>query len=97
LLVREIQRPDFTLLVTQPKSATAGDGFRYSSAIFYGFTPAPTMGVPVGFWWSELTHPYYVLTERGYSVLVTRPCVTDPAVLEVNGLSDMGVDLLRVT
>jgi len=52
------------------------------------------MGVPVGFWWSELTHPYYVLTERGYSVLVTRPCVTDPAVLEVNGLSDMGVDLL---
>ena len=36
------QRPGFTLLVTQPESATAADGFRYSSANFYGFAPAPT-------------------------------------------------------
>ena len=27
-----------------------------------------TTGWPVGFWWSELTHPYYVLTEAGYEV-----------------------------
>jgi len=29
-----------------------------------------TTGWPVGFWWSELTHPYYLLTERGYTVEV---------------------------
>lgn len=27
-----------------------------------------TTGWPVGFWWSELTHPYYVFTEHGYDV-----------------------------
>jgi putative intracellular protease/amidase len=27
-----------------------------------------TTGWPVGFWWSELTHPYFVLTEKGYDV-----------------------------
>jgi len=27
-----------------------------------------TTGWPVGFWWSELTHPYYVFTEQGYDV-----------------------------
>jgi putative intracellular protease/amidase len=28
---------------------------------------------PVGFWWSELTHPYYVLSEAGYEVEVFSP------------------------
>jgi putative intracellular protease/amidase len=32
-----------------------------------------TTGWPVGFWWSELTHPYYELTERGYEVDVFSP------------------------
>jgi putative intracellular protease/amidase len=32
-----------------------------------------TTGWPVGFWWSELTHPYYVLTEGGYEVEVFSP------------------------
>jgi putative intracellular protease/amidase len=27
-----------------------------------------TTGWPVGFWWSELTHPYYAFTEAGYAV-----------------------------
>ena len=27
-----------------------------------------TTGWPVGFWWSELSHPYLVLTEKGYEV-----------------------------
>lgn len=27
-----------------------------------------TTGWPVGFWWSELTHPYYKLTEKGHDV-----------------------------
>ena len=32
-----------------------------------------TTGWPVGFWWSELTHPYFELTERGYEVEVFSP------------------------
>jgi hypothetical protein len=36
------QRPGFTVLVTQPESATTTDGSRYSSANIYGFTPALT-------------------------------------------------------
>lgn len=32
-----------------------------------------TTGWPVGFWWSERTHPYYVLTEAGYEVAVFSP------------------------
>ena len=31
-------------------------------------TVATTTGWPVGFWWSELTHPYYMMTEVGYQV-----------------------------
>lgn len=27
-----------------------------------------TTGWPVGFWWSELSHPYLVFTEAGYAV-----------------------------
>jgi putative intracellular protease/amidase len=40
-----------------------------------------TTGWPVGFWWSELTHPWYALTERGYEVEIFSPdggtCVAD--------------------
>ncbi len=32
-----------------------------------------TTGWPVGFWWSELTHPYYVLSEAGYEVEIFSP------------------------
>jgi putative intracellular protease/amidase len=32
-----------------------------------------TTGWPVGFWWSELTHPYYALHEAGYEVEVFSP------------------------
>jgi len=32
-----------------------------------------TSGWPVGFWWSELTHPYYILHEAGYEVAVFSP------------------------
>ena len=32
-----------------------------------------TTGWPVGFWWSELTHPYYVLSEAGYELEVFSP------------------------
>jgi putative intracellular protease/amidase len=40
-----------------------------------------TTGWPVGFWWSELTHPYYRFEEAGYEVEVFSPeggaCVAD--------------------
>jgi putative intracellular protease/amidase len=40
-----------------------------------------TSGWPVGFWWSELTHPYFKFTEVGYKVEVFSPdggaCVAD--------------------
>lgn len=32
-----------------------------------------TTGWPVGFWWSELTHPYYEFTEKGYEVEIFSP------------------------
>ena len=32
-----------------------------------------TTGWPVGFWWSELTHPFYFLTEAGYHVEIFSP------------------------
>lgn len=32
-----------------------------------------TTGWPVGFWWSELTHPYFAFTEKGYDVNIFRP------------------------
>ena len=44
-------------------------------------TVATTTGWPVGFWWSELTHPYYMMTEVGYQVDVFSsnggPCEAD--------------------
>ena len=32
-----------------------------------------TSGWPVGFWWSELSHPYFAMTEKGYEVEVFSP------------------------
>ncbi|HMQ03075.1 MAG TPA: type 1 glutamine amidotransferase domain-containing protein [Pyrinomonadaceae bacterium] len=32
-----------------------------------------TTGWPVGFWWSEMTHPYYEFTEKGYEVEIFSP------------------------
>ncbi len=44
-----------------------------------------TTGWPVGFWWSELTHPYFVLTERGYRVEIFSP---DGGRCEADAMSD---------
>ncbi len=44
-------------------------------------TTSSTTGWPVGFWWSELTHPYYAFNEAGYEVEIFSPsggkCVAD--------------------
>lgn len=44
-----------------------------------------TTGWPVGFWWSELTHPYYALTEVGYEVDIFSP---DGGACEADAMSD---------
>ncbi|MBV8633710.1 MAG: type 1 glutamine amidotransferase domain-containing protein [Burkholderiaceae bacterium] len=41
-----------------------------------------TTELPVGFWWSELTHPWFAFAEKGYEVEIFSPaggrCVADP-------------------
>jgi putative intracellular protease/amidase len=32
-----------------------------------------TTGWPVGFWWAELSHPYYAFVEAGYEVVLCSP------------------------
>jgi putative intracellular protease/amidase len=32
-----------------------------------------TTGWPIGFWWGELTHPYWTFTEAGYDVEIRSP------------------------
>lgn len=40
---------------------------------------------PVGFWWAELTHPYWTFTEAGYEVEIRSP---DGGTLVADGFSD---------
>jgi putative intracellular protease/amidase len=42
-------------------------------------------GWPIGFWWAEVSHPYWVLTEHGYRVDVASP---DGGTLEADPWSD---------
>lgn len=42
-------------------------------------------GWPIGFWWAELTHPYWEFTEKGYQVDIYSP---DGGDLEADGFSD---------
>lgn len=44
-----------------------------------------TTGWPVGFWWSELTHPYLAFSEVGYAIEIFSP---DGGKCEADGLSD---------
>jgi putative intracellular protease/amidase len=44
-----------------------------------------TSGWPVGFWWSELAHPYYIATQHGYEVEVFSP---NGGKCEADALSD---------
>lgn len=44
-----------------------------------------TTGWNVGFWWSELTHPFYELTEKGYEVEIFSP---DGGRCEADAMSD---------
>ena len=42
-------------------------------------------GWPIGFWWAELTHPYWEFTERGYEVDIYSP---DGGALQADSFSD---------
>jgi putative intracellular protease/amidase len=44
-----------------------------------------TTGWPIGFWWAELTHPYWAFTEAGYDVEIRSPA---GGALEADGYSD---------
>ncbi|MBL7798379.1 MAG: type 1 glutamine amidotransferase domain-containing protein [Saprospiraceae bacterium] len=44
-----------------------------------------TTGWPIGFWWAELTHPYWEFLERGYQVDIFSP---DGGTLQADGFSD---------
>ena len=46
---------------------------------------SPTTGWPVGFWWAELTHPYWEFTEAGYEVEIRS---ADGGTLQADGFSD---------
>jgi putative intracellular protease/amidase len=46
---------------------------------------SPTTGWPVGFWWAELTHPYWTFTEAGYEVEIRS---VDGGALVADGYSD---------
>ena len=42
-------------------------------------------GWPIGFWWAELTHPYWEFTESGYAVDIASP---DGGALQADSWSD---------
>lgn len=46
---------------------------------------SPTTGWPIGFWWAELTHPYWTFAEAGYEVDIVSPKGGD---LVADGYSD---------
>ncbi len=46
---------------------------------------SPTTGWPIGFWWAELTHPYWTFAEAGYGIDIVSPKGGD---LAADGFSD---------
>ena len=75
---------EFTMSLRDPNVANARRKKRVAIVIA---NPAvsTTTGWPVGFWWAELTHPYYLLTEAGYEVSVFSP---NGGKCEADALSD---------
>ncbi len=46
---------------------------------------SPTTGWPIGFWWAELTHPWWAFSEAGYDVEIRSP---NGGALVADGYSD---------
>ena len=51
------------------------DTYRKKTVLMIAANPdtSPVTGWPVGFWWAELTHPYWVFTEAGYEIDIVSP------------------------
>ncbi|MEZ5251893.1 MAG: DJ-1/PfpI family protein [Ilumatobacteraceae bacterium] len=48
-------------------------------------TTSQQTGWPIGFWWAELTHPYWEFTEAGFEVVIASP---DGGALAADSFSD---------
>jgi putative intracellular protease/amidase len=55
------------------------------AAVIANPSVSTTTDWPVGFWWAELTHSYFVLTEKGYEVEIFSP---EGGKCEADALSD---------
>lgn len=67
--------------------ANVTDESRRKKVLIVAANPStsPTTGWPVGFWWAELTHPWWAFTEAGYEVDIRSP---DGGALQADGFSD---------
>ncbi len=67
--------------------ANPTDPARRKQILMVAANPAtsPTTGWPIGFWWAELTHPYWSFTEAGYQVEIRS---LDGGALRADGYSD---------
>ena len=70
-------------------SATVDVHGRPKQVLMVASNPAVSerTGWPIGFWWAELTHPYWEFTEAGYEVTVASP---DGGPLTADAFSDPG-------
>lgn len=50
------------------KDANTVNGRKRVAIVLANPAVSPTTGWPVGFWWSELSHPYFAFEESGYEV-----------------------------
>lgn len=68
-------------------SANVTNPDRRKRVLLIAANPAtsPTTGWPIGFWWAELTHPYWAFTEAGYEVEIRSP---KGGALQADGYSD---------
>ncbi len=66
-------------------NVTSGDHPKRILLIAANPAVSPTTGWPVGFWWAELTHPYWAFTEAGYQVEIRSP---NGGALQADGYSD---------
>ncbi len=63
------------------------DAERRKRILLIAANPAvsPVTGWPIGFWWAELTHPYWAFTEAGYEIELRSP---KGGPLQADGYSD---------
>ncbi len=82
--IRFVNRRDRPMSLRNPNAVAPAKPKRVAIVIA---NPAvsTTTGWPVGFWWSELAHPWFAFHEKGYAVEIFSP---DGGRCEPDGLSD---------